>query len=366
MKENTFAPNLTNKAYLCNGNRRFMTEKKKITLIVNPKSGTTGKKKILETVEEELDKDKFTYNIVRTQYAGHASVLTKQAVEEGVDVVVAIGGDGTVNEIARALTHTGTALGIIPCGSGNGLARHLHIPMDIRKATRVINHCLIHTLDYGMINEFPFFCTCGVGFDAFISMRFSHSGKRGILTYLENTLTEFLKYEPVTYEITADEGTQQHKALLIACANASQYGNNAFIAPHASMKDGLMDVVIMEPFTMMEAPQMAIQLFNRKLDQNSHIKSFRCKKLHIKRAEAGLIHYDGDPVTTGKDIEVILKEKGINIVVNANAKKEYPVLPQTIADFLAGWNNATTLFKEGNDKIKSLNQELLRKLINRE
>ena len=235
--------------------------------------------------------------------------------------MVAIGGDGTVNEVARAIVHSKTALGIIPCGSGNGLARHLMIPMNIKRAIGIINRDEIHELDYGLINGHPFFCTCGMGFDAFVSQKFAEAGKRGPITYVENVLREGLKYEPETYEIQDEQGLTRAKAFLISCANASQYGNNAYIAPQASMSDGLLDVIIMEPFDVIEAPQISIEMFNKTLDKNSKIKTFRCQKLHIHRKQAGVIHFDGDPVMTDADVDIELKPKGIRVVVNPDADK---------------------------------------------
>ena len=132
-------------------------------------------------------------------------------------------------------------------GSGNGLARHLQIPMDPDGALRVLAECRVQALDYGLINDFPFFCTCGMGFDAFISERFSSAGKRGLGTYIEKALQDGLNYKPETYEVEMDGQTELHNAFLIACGNASQYGNNFQIAPQASMSDGLLDVTIMEP-----------------------------------------------------------------------------------------------------------------------
>ena len=146
-----------------------MAEKKKIVFILNPISGTHSKKEIPEIIERTLDHEQFDAEIRLTEYAGHASEIARGCANEGIDIVVAIGGDGTVNEVARSLVHTQTALGIIPCGSGNGLARHLCVPLDIKKAIQIINACKIEAFDYGVINDLPFFCTCGMGFDAFIS-----------------------------------------------------------------------------------------------------------------------------------------------------------------------------------------------------
>ena len=298
-----------------------MDTKKSITFIINPISGTQNKDHIPSLIDELLDKTRFDYDVRLTEYRGHAAELTRQCAAEGRDIVVAVGGDGTVNEVARSLTHTQTALGVIPCGSGNGLARHLCLPMDTAKALQIINHCQIEPFDYGVINDLPFFCTCGIGFDAFISLKFAEAGKRGPVTYVQKVLEEGLKYKPETYILKDDTGTQSYKAFLITCANASQYGNNAYIAPQASMSDGLMDVVIMEPFNVIEAPQIAIDMFSKTLNKSSRIKTFRTKHLTIHREEPGVIHYDGDPAMTGKDIDVHVEEKGIRIIVNPNGDK---------------------------------------------
>lgn len=247
-----------------------MEDKKRIAFVINPISGTQSKSSIVNQVGELIDKEQFEAEMVFTEYAGHATRIAAERAEKGYFAVVAVGGDGTINEIARSLVHTQTALGIIPCGSGNGLARHLQIPMEVKGALQVINGAKTTQIDYGKINEVPFFCTCGVGFDAFVSLKFSQAGKRGPLTYLEKMLQESLRYKPETYELEMDGISSHYQAFVIACGNASQYGNNAYIAPHASLSDGLLDVTILEPFNMIEAPSLAFQLFNRSIDQNSH------------------------------------------------------------------------------------------------
>ena len=292
----------------------MMSPKKQLLFIVNPISGTQDKQFILDQIEEKIDKNLFDVKICKTQYAGHAFDIATEAVKDEVDFVVAIGGDGTINEIGRALIHTKTALGIIPCGSGNGLARHLHIPMEPEKAIEVINDANICAVDYGVIAGHPFFCTCGVGFDAFVSLKFADSGKRGLLSYLENTLKQSLTYKPETYEIENSTGSVKYKAFLIACANASQYGNNAYIAPQASLTDGMMDIVVLEPFTVLDAGPLAFQLFNRTLDKNSRIKTMREKKIIIHRATEGVFHFDGDPCIGEKDLEVEIKPLGLNVI----------------------------------------------------
>lgn len=329
-------------------------EKKKILFLINPISGTHDKGKIEKIIEEQLNKELFDYQVLYTQHAGHASELTRNAVAENVHIVVAVGGDGTVNEVARSLIHSNTALGIVPCGSGNGLARHLQIPLEPHKAIKLINKDCIERLDYGIINQQPFFCTCGVGFDAFISQKFAESGKRGLITYIENTLKEWLKYKPETYLIEDEEGTYHYKAILIACANASQYGNNAYIAPQASMSDGLMDITVMEPFNAVEAPQIAIQLFNKRIEHNSHIKTFRSRRIKIIRENEGAAHCDGDPIKTGKVIDVELIAKEINMVINPSPKADLP----NLFDF---FDDSFDLISSLHNEIKKRNLELLKK-----
>ena len=171
--------------------------KKSIVYIVNPISGTQRKRRVAELALELTDREVFEEpRVLQTEHAGHAEELARRAVEEGVNVVVAVGGDGTVNEVGRALVHTDTALAIVPCGSGNGLARHLDIPLAPKGAIEIINRAVIHTLDFGRINEHPFFCTCGIGFDAYVSQKFAEAGKRGFKTYVENTLFSGFSYKP--------------------------------------------------------------------------------------------------------------------------------------------------------------------------
>ena len=339
--------------------------KKSVVFLVNPISGTHSKKELPELIESVLDKELFDYRILYTEYAGHAAEMARQYAAAQTDIVVAVGGDGTVNEVARSLVHTQTALGIIPNGSGNGLARHLCLPMDIGKSIEIINQCCIEQFDYGIINDLPFFCTCGMGFDAFISLKFAEAGKRGPITYVENVLKEGLKYKPETYEVKDDSGTHHYKAFLIACANASQYGNNAYIAPGATMKDGQMDVIIMEPFNALDAPQIAADLFMKTLGNNSKIKTFRTSHLEIHRKAPGAIHYDGDPLMTDADIDIHIEHLGIRIVTNPEATEDAaqpnPVL-NAFSDFFNNINNVREDIGKRGHRIQVINKLMLRKL----
>lgn len=351
-----------------------MSDKKKIVFIVNPISGTSGKRFVIRLIDECLDKDKYTYDIAETECVGHATLLAKEAASHGADVVCAVGGDGTVNEVACGLVHTDTALAIIPSGSGNGLARHLSIPTDPLSAIHIINRGMVQAMDYGVLNGKPFFCTCGVGFDALISQKFAESGKRGPVSYIENVLNSSLKYHPETYDVDIvsgggqEEVHQSFKAFLISCANASQYGNNVYIAPSASVRDGLMNVTIIEPFTAIEAPQMAIQLFNGTIEQNSRIKTFQCKRLLIKRKSPGVVHYDGEPMMTGENIDVRIMPGGLLCL--SPLEEGVPAADKRFQNFINEhlrmmYNKTEELLQDNlriSQRFPLLNKDIIRKL----
>ena len=300
-------------------------EKKQVVFIVNPISGTSSKKGFDTIVEKTLDKNKFNWDIIRTEYAGHATEIATKCVLDKIDICVAVGGDGTVNEVARSLAGSQTALGIVPCGSGNGLARHLCLPMSMKGAVGIIAQDKEAYLDYGVMNGHPFFCTCGMGFDAFISLKFAQSGKRGLVTYAKMVLSEGMKYKPESYDLCIEDEngvTSQYEAFLIACANAAQYGNNTYIAPEASMQDGLLDVIIIEPFKGIGGPKVLMDLMLKTIKSNHHVKYFRARNIHIHRANEGAAHFDGDPIVLGTDIDINVVSGGLKAIVN----------PKTIED----------------------------------
>ncbi len=339
--------------------------KKKVLFIMNPISGAKKKAAIPEMIEKYIDKDVFEYAIAKTEYAGHATEIAAKAAQEGVDIVVAIGGDGTVNEVGKGIVNTNTALSIIPTGSGNGLARHLAIPLNVKKSIEILNQTTIKSLDYGLINNIPFFCTCGMGFDAFISMKFAEAGKRGPITYVQKILEEGLSYEPQTYEIEDDEGIHKYKAFLVSVANASQYGNNAYIAPQASMSDGLLDVIIMEPFDILEASHVAFEMFNKTIDKYQKIKTFKAKRILIHRKQAGVIHFDGDPIMADADIEVKVINKGIKVVVNPSDKRisRKPNIIQTaFSELFCNIDEIRYNINKQSRKMQAINKNLLRKI----
>jgi len=296
--------------------------KKNIIFIINPIAGNGKNRSAAQVIDKHIDRNIFDYSIAFTEKKGDGTSMAREAALNGADMAVAVGGDGTVNEVASGLAGTSCALGIIPCGSGNGLSRHLGIPMNRISAVKSLNTGKIMEMDHCTLDGRPFFCTCGVGFDALVSMKFSASGRRGALTYIEKALAEWLKYKPVEYELETDEGVKmKQKAMLITCANANQWGNEARIAPHASLCDGMMDVTIIEPFTAVEVGPLALHLMSGTMNWSPRTKIFRCRRLHIRRCEDGPAHYDGDPVILGRELDIELIPAGVKVVVPARKKK---------------------------------------------
>lgn len=291
-----------------------MKGKKSILFLINPKSGVQKKKNVLQIVEKFIDREIFDFSVEYTQYAGHATELTKAAVERGVNVVVAVGGDGTVNEVGRALVHTDTAMGVIPCGSGNGFARHLGIPLAIKNAVEFINKAVPLKIDYGKINNRPFFCACGVGFDALVSNDFAKGKQRGMFSYVKKTLIDWVTYNPEVYNIETSHTCRSIKAFVIACGNASQYGNNAYIAPYASMRDGLLTISVMHPFTPLEVPAVVTQLFSNNLSNCGHTKTYNVEWVKITREKAGPAHYDGEPCEMEAELFIETVPAGITVL----------------------------------------------------
>jgi diacylglycerol kinase (ATP) len=290
--------------------------KSKIAFIINPFSGTGKKEDIPALIQQGLDTKIFDPEIVFTGYRGHGTELARKFVEEGFQVVVAVGGDGTVNEVARSLVHTNTSLGIIPIGSGNGLARHLGIPMNIRKAIKQLNHSESILMDYGLVNDRPFFCTCGTGFDAYVSAEFAKGKKRGIMSYIEKTITGYFSYKSQNYHLLGKGIDLTSKAFVITFANASQWGNNAYIAPQASVQDGKLDISIMSSFPIIAIPTLALQLFAKTIDKDLFMTTLRSEEITMMREESGPFHYDGEPYVEGKEIQIKTIPDGLKVLVN--------------------------------------------------
>ena len=289
---------------------------KNLLVVVNPISGRSSKKNVMSTIDSHIDRKKYDVTIRFTEYAGHATILADEAVKSGVDVVVAVGGDGTVNEVAKALIHTNTVLGIIPCGSGNGLARHLRIPMNVRKAIKIINTGAIEAIDSLIVNGRPCFCTAGVGYDAHISAEYAKEQSRGLQTYVRKAIEGWFKYEPQEYIIETDFKTLQRKAMAITCANANQWGNEFHVAPKASLKDGLIDVTIIHPIKFFHALAMPFQILGYSFDRNPDVECLKTEHLIIRRGMAGVMHIDGDAESESTEITVEILKNSLQVVCN--------------------------------------------------
>ena len=292
---------------------------KNIAFIINPISGAketqNAKRKLPKLIMQTLDMEQWLPNIVFTEYAGHATELAHQYARMGFDAVVAVGGDGTVNEVARGLKDTKTALGILPMGSGNGFARHLNIPIRPQKALEMINHSEPINVDYGLANGRLFVSTCGTGFDAVVADNFAGSNKRGFMTYLQNTLKVAFSYQPQTYHIVGDGLDVTHKAFLITFANANQWGYEAMIAPKASVQDGKMDIMLMSSQAILGSASLALRLFTGSIDNSYFMDTIRAKEITLEREEVAPFHIDGDPVEMDKDIHIKIVADGLKVLV---------------------------------------------------
>ena len=291
----------------------------KIAFIINPYSGTGKKEDLPDLIRSGLDLRLYNPEIVYTKFRGHGTELAKEFVEKGFHAVVAVGGDGTVNEVASSLIHTNTALGIIPCGSGNGLARHLEIPLGSKEAIELINNARITEIDYGTANDIIFFCTCGVGFDAHIGHQFAQSKTRGFFTYLKSILWEFATYRAKKYKFKTNDIKFKKKAFLVTFANAAQYGNNAFIAPMADIQDGFLDVCILEPFPAFKAVDIGLKLFNKRIEKSRYVEILRTNEVRIKRKNSDVFHFDGEPCIMDKKIVVKSHQKGLKVAVSVKS-----------------------------------------------
>lgn len=256
--------------------------------------------------------------IVLTRYAGHGRELAAEAVTQGIPNVISVGGDGTMNEIASSLLHTNTRLGIIPMGSGNGLARHLTIPLDISKAIDLLNNFRVTTIDSGNINGKPFFCTAGIGLDAQVSNVFDELPTRGLKTYAKAFIKKVRSYKGDDLKITLnDEREISGKFLLTTFANSNQFGNNAFIAPEASLTDQQLNLVLLKPVNALQAIEKIYKLFSKQLHKDKDTTQLLFHKIEIIKNETGPAHIDGDPVVLDKTIVVYCDPKSLHILTPA-------------------------------------------------
>lgn len=287
---------------------------KNILFIVNPISGGKRKAGFPEAVDKYLDREKFSARIFFTQHAGHAREVALEELHRN-DIIVAVGGDGTINEIANVLEGTGKVMGIIPWGSGNGLARSLGIPIRQKEALCRLNDLNISKIDSAVFNGQKFFNIAGMGFDAHISTLFANHETRGFSGYIKTAFAEISAYLPQHYKIEIDGTIYERDAFMLSIANSSQYGNNAHISPAASVRDGLLDVCIIRQFPLYRLPEMGMHMFIKTAHKSAFVEIIRGRSVKIIREAAGPVHLDGEPVNMGSEITIEIKPLGLQVLI---------------------------------------------------
>lgn len=286
-----------------------------ILFIINPISGGRGKLRIPDFIDKYLDKEKFSPNFVFSEYVGHAGELADEAATKNFDVIVAAGGDGTINEVATKVLKHHKILGILPLGSGNGLARFLNISKNLRYALSIINDFKIDEIDTAEFNKKCFFNLAGMGFDAHLSAVFSKDKKRGLSGYVKLGFKEVFNYKAQTYHLNIDGTEYTRKAFAISVANSSQYGNDVYIAPNASVKDGLLDICIIKPFPIIKLPLLGYVMLRGKAETSDMIEIIKGKNIKITREAAGAVHVDGEPLQMGVEIQAVVNPLSLKVIV---------------------------------------------------
>jgi len=287
--------------------------KSKALFIINPISGGKKKDNVPDLIEKNLDATLFEPTIVFTNRAFHGNKLAKKGVGE-YEYIIAVGGDGTINEIASSIAGTDSVLGIIPFGSGNGLSRFLGIPMDTEKAILNLNERRIAAIDAAKLNRQWFFNMAGMGFDAHIAEVFSHDKTRGFGAYIRSAFREITRYRGEDYQLEIDGVHYERKAFMLSFANSSQYGNNAHVSPQASVQDGLLDVCIIKPFPLYKFIAMGWRMFNKTADKSKYVEIIKGKHILVKRRQGGPVHLDGEPQFMGPDAEIIVVPRSLRII----------------------------------------------------
>ena len=292
----------------------------RIAFIINPKSGRGNKDSLVNRIQKVASDLDFKFEAYFTQKAGHATDLAHNLVGK-YDSIIAVGGDGTVNEIAQGLLGSKTPLGILPSGSGNGLARHLRIPMNNIKALTCLINGKITNIDTGLANEIPFFMLCGFGFDAHIAQKVSGLKSRGPQVYFRLVISEFMRFQPKKIAIEWEGGSYSGKPFLVNLANGSQFGNNFKIAPEASINDGYLDIGIIEKIPIHMVPEIILRMRNGTLNNFKYYKTFRAKQFLLRSDYVGM-NIDGEFHTCDQEIVIKLSSKQLKVII-PKGKEEF-------------------------------------------
>ncbi|AYA36165.1 diacylglycerol kinase family lipid kinase [Hymenobacter oligotrophus] len=289
---------------------------RRLCFIFNPISGTNRRFDLPGLLSRQLGNTPgLYYEVQPTHYAGHAEELARTAAANGFGVVVAVGGDGTVNEVGRGLLGTGVAMGVLPRGSGNGLARHLGIPLGMAAAVSLLRQPRVLPIDVGRLNGKPFFCTAGLGFDAHVSRCFAAAGTRGLATYVRVALREYGRYRATPVQIEVNGQLLRTTCYVLAFANAAQYGNNAYIAPLANIRDGLLDMCLIDEMPLSRALRVAYGLAAGDLPTSGAAAYHTTHTVRVRSEQPLGFHLDGDFAGEATDVSVALEPQALPVVV---------------------------------------------------
>ena len=293
--------------------------KKKALFIINPVSGGKKKDLVPALINKHLNLELFDYDIVHSTLEHN---IRNIAIEGALhyDIIVAVGGDGTVNETASAIAGTNKVLGIIPYGSGNGLARFLKLPMSAIEAIKALNTGLVKSIDSAQVNGKWFFNMAGMGFDAHISEVFSRTKRRGFQSYFKSSIQEISKYKAQQYHLDIDGREYDRTAFMLSFANSSQYGNNAHISPKASLHDGLIDVCVIKPFPPYRLLEMGIRMLTKTSEGSRFVEIIRGRHIKVGRTGPGPVHLDGEPSIIGANAEIEVIPNSLKVIVGHNYK----------------------------------------------
>lgn len=288
--------------------------KRKIRFIVNPKSGIQSKKNIPGLIRQHLDTTKFDFEIVETQHRYHAFEIAQASVQEGFDIVCAVGGDGSVHEVGTALIGTKVLMAVIPAGSGNGLARHLKISMNAKEAIIALNDSVVDVMDTVRVNDRHFLNVGGYGFDALIAKEFDSDQRRGFWGYVKLITKEFFGFKASNFEIDINGEKMKKKLVLCTIANATEYGNGFFISPDSNIADGTIELCLLRPFKFWHVPAMVMVFFKRTHKSSRFIEIIPFQKATIT-LEKALAHYDGEPFEVQNELNIEVVPKSLHILV---------------------------------------------------
>ena len=290
--------------------------KRNLLFIVNPISGIGRQKKIEALLESNIDHSLLDYTVRYTERIHHGTELAKEAVEQGCfDAIVAVGGDGSVNDVVSGMVGSNIALGIIPCGSGNGLARNLKIPLTPAHAIEILNHYKVAEIDTIYLNDRVIASIAGIGFDARVARRMKQTKVRGLQAYAKIILTDYPTYKEHTYRLNIDGNEIERKAWFISFANSNQFGYNTAIAPLAQLDDGLIDVCIVDRIPLLHLPMTAPLLYLNHFELSQHVEYFKAHEVTVYNNDEKWVNIDGEGERIGTELHFRNVRKSLKVLV---------------------------------------------------